>query len=380
MSKTGRRSPQNAGGRTAPEGLSRRTVLRLAGLGSATGVLGALWRRRADGAQAGAPHEPGAHAVDPEVAGHAAHTMGVVGRIDTETFDPAAFLRSWNFAHLPEPERSRWYREEPRPDGSLLREYEIVAVDREIEIAPGVFFPAWTYNGEVPGPTLRATEGDRLRIRFLNQGSHPHTIHFHGWHPPGMDGSLPDQQVLPGESFLYEFDAEPFGLHLYHCHANPLKRHIHKGLYGAFIVDPPGGRAPADELVMVMNGFDTNFDGDNEVYAVNTAAHFHMAEPIRVRVGELVRMYVVNVTEFDPINSFHLHGMFFDVHRTGTRLETTETTDTIMLCQGERAILETRFRYPGEFMFHAHQSEFAELGWMGLFRAEGRAGDGGQGA
>jgi FtsP/CotA-like multicopper oxidase with cupredoxin domain len=82
-------------------------------------------------------------------------------------------------------------------------------------------------------------------------------------------------------------------------------------------------------------------------------------------------MYVVNVTEFDPINSFHLHGMFFDVHRTGTRLEATETTDTIMLCQGERAILETRFRYPGQFMFHAHQSEFAELGWMGLFEAEG---------
>jgi FtsP/CotA-like multicopper oxidase with cupredoxin domain len=252
-------------------------------------------------------------------------------------------------------------------------------VDREIEIAPGVFFPAWTYNGEVPGPTLRATEGDRVRVRFLNQGSHPHTIHFHGWHPPGMDGSLPDQQVLPGETFLYEFDAEPFGLHLYHCHANPLKRHIHKGLYGAFIVDPPGGRPPADELVMVMNGFDTNFDGDNEVYAVNTAAHFHMAEPIRVRVGELVRMYVVNVTEFDPINSFHLHAVFFDVFRTGTRLETNETTDTIMLCQGERAILETRFRYPGDYMFHAHQSEFAELGWMGFFRAEDGPGGSGEG-
>lgn len=355
---------------TPPSRLSRRSVLRLAGLGSATGALGLLAGRRAGGAPEPAAAAAGVH---PEVAGHAAHTMGVVGQVGTDGFDPGAFLRSWNFSHLEEPERSRWYRETPRPDGSLLREYEIVAVDREIEIAPGVFFPAWTYNGEVPGPTLRATEGDRVRVRFLNQGSHPHTIHFHGWHPPGMDGSLPDQQVLPGETFLYEFDAEPFGLHLYHCHANPLKRHIHKGLYGAFIVDPPGGRPPADELVMVMNGFDTNFDGDNEVYAVNTAAHFHMAEPIRVRVGELVRMYVVNVTEFDPINSFHLHGMFFDVYRTGTRLETTETTDTIMLCQGERAILETRFRYPGDYMFHAHQSEFAELGWMGFFRAEGRA-------
>jgi len=129
-------------------------------------------------------------------------------------------------------------------------------------------------------------------------------------------------------------------------------------------------RPPADELVMILNAFDTNFDSENEVYAANTVASYYMQEPIRVRVGQLVRMYVVNLTEFDLLNSLHLHGMFFDVFRTGTSLRTSESTDTIMLCQGERAILETTFRYPGDFMFHAHQSEFAELGWMGLFRAE----------
>ena len=105
--------------------------------------------------------------------------------------------------------------------------------------------------------------------------------------------------------------------------------------------------------------------------ADETAAHHHMHDPIRVEVGRLVRMYVVNLTEFDLINSLHLHGMFFDVYRTGTSLQTAESTDTVMLCQGERAILETKFRYPGRFMFHAHQSEFAELGWMGLFEATG---------
>jgi FtsP/CotA-like multicopper oxidase with cupredoxin domain len=83
-------------------------------------------------------------------------------------------------------------------------------------------------------------------------------------------------------------------------------------------------------------------------------------------------MYVVNITEFDLINSFHLHGMFFDAFRTGTTGAVPERTDTLMLCQGERAILETRFRYPGKYMFHAHQSEFAELGWMGMFLAEAR--------
>ena len=349
-----------AGSRRRPP-LSRRALLRLAGLGSVTAGVGAL-----AGRGGGAEVHPSAR-----VAEHSGHALGAVGRVDTSAFDPTAYLRSWNFSDLGERERARYYRESARPDGTLLREYELVAADREIEIVPGVFFPAWTFNGQVPGPTLRATEGDRVRIRFINQGTHPHTIHFHGWHPPEMDGSMPDQQVLPGDSFLYEFDAEPFGVHLYHCHSNPLKRHLHKGLYGAFVIDPKTPRPPADELVMVMNGFDTNFDGDNEVYAVNTVAHFYMGEPIQVRVGELVRVYLINVTEFDPINSFHLHGMFFDVFRTGTRQSQVDHTDTIMLCQGERAILETTFRYPGDFMFHAHQSEFAELGWMGLFRAEG---------
>ncbi|MGB5815127.1 MAG: multicopper oxidase domain-containing protein [Thermoanaerobaculia bacterium] len=341
--------------------LSRRSLLQVTGLGSLTAGLGALWSRRLSAA--------GGSDLSPGRFGHAAHSMGVVGRVDTDTFDPTRFLRSWNFSDYPEEERALYYQETKQPDGTLLREYELFSVDRELEIAPGVFFPAWTYNGQVPGPTLRAVEGDRVRIRFVNLGSHPHTIHFHGWHPPEMDGSLPEHHVLPGDEFLYEFTAEPFGVHLYHCHSVPLKRHIHKGLYGAFIVDPRSSRPPADELVMVMNGFDTNFDGDNEVYAVNSVAHHHMIEPIRVKLGELVRIYLVNLTEFDPINSFHLHGMFFDVHRTGTALETNETTDTIMLCQGERAILETTFRYPGRFMFHAHQSEFAELGWMGFFEA-----------
>ena len=342
---------------------SRRAWLRLAGLGSLSG---------------GATLSGQSSTIERPLLGlasgsdHLGTAMGPVGRVSTENFDPTRFLRSWNFSDLPSDERARFYRETPRADGTKLREYELFAVDRQIEIAPGVFFPAWTYNGQVPGPTIRANEGDLLRIRFVNQGSHPHTLHFHGWHPPEMDGSLPAHQVLPGDSFVYEFEAEPFGLHLYHCHANPLKRHIHKGLYGVFIIDPPGGssRAEADELVMVLNAFDTNFDAENEAYAANTVASFYMQEPIRVRVGQLVRMYVVNLTEFDLINSLHLHGMFFDVLRTGTSLSSSESTDTIMLCQGERAILETTFRYPGEFMFHAHQSEFAELGWMGLFRAE----------
>jgi manganese oxidase len=245
-----------------------------------------------------------------------------------------------------------------------VREYELIAVDREIEIAPGIRFPAWTYNGTVPGPVIRATEDDLLRVRFANHGSHPHTIHFHGIHPANMDGVF--EVVAPGETFVYEFPARPYGMHLYHCHATPLKKHIHKGLYGAFIIDPPKPRRPAQEFVMVMNGFDTDGDGSNNFYTVNGKSFFFAKYPLVVSRSQPVRIYLANLTEFDLINSFHLHGDFFRYYPTG-RDDNFVYTDTVMQCQGERGFLEIEFANTGRFMFHAHQSEFAELGWMGFF-------------
>ena len=332
-------------------GLSRRDLLKASALGVATVAAGAgALTLRASGQEPGAVAEPGAHGGS---GLHVSHQM-TVGDIQPDGFDPTDYLKNFDYGTVT-----------TLPDGRTLREYSMVAIDREIEVAPGVFFPAWTYNGQVPGPTLRCTEGDRLRIRFVNAGSHPHTIHFHGIHPANMDGAF--EPVAPGDTFIYEFDAEPFGLQLYHCHAIPLKRHIHKGLYGVFIIDPKGGRPAANEFIMTMNGFDTNFDNENEVYAVNTVAFHYQRHPIRLKVGELTRVYLVNTTEFDLINSFHLHGNFFKCYRTGSDLERSEFTDTVMLCQGERAVLEFTFKFPGKYMFHAHQSEFAELGWMGVF-------------
>src|SRR4029079_3643596 len=83
---------------------------------------------------------------------------------------------------------------------------------------------AWTYNGRIPGPTLRCREGERLRIAFGNGSSHPHTIHFHGIHPAEMDGvpGIGAGEVAPGGRTVYEFDALPAGLHLSHTRARPL--------------------------------------------------------------------------------------------------------------------------------------------------------------
>jgi FtsP/CotA-like multicopper oxidase with cupredoxin domain len=338
-------------------GLSRRSLLRV-GAAGAVGAAGVAVAGAARAVQEGAnPEQLRGAAQLLSSHGHVG-SNDAVGDISPGGFDPTAYLTEYDYGRV-----------STTADGRTLREWDIVAVDREIEVAPGIWFPAWTYNGQVPGPTLRCTEGDRLRVYFRNAGTHPHTIHFHGTHPAAADGVF--EIVDPGASYVYEFDAEPFGLHLYHCHAIPLKRHIHKGLYGTFIIDPPGGREPARELVMMMNGFDTNFDGSNEIYAVNTVGFHYQRHPIRLALNELVRVYLVNITEFDLINSLHLHGNMFRLYRTGTDLERHELTDTVTLCQGERAVLEFRFKFPGRFMFHAHQSEFAELGWMAMFDVRG---------
>ncbi|MEM7736329.1 MAG: multicopper oxidase domain-containing protein [Deinococcota bacterium] len=317
---------------------------------------------------------------DPHQGKHS-NGMMTVGNVDNNRngFDPHDILTDWDTGEVSELE-----------NGQTLRVFNIVAIDKEIEIAPGLFFPAWTYNGRVPGPSLRATEGDRIQVNFVNGGSHPHTIHFHGIHSAYMDGvaGIGRGVINPGESFTYEFDAEPFGCHLYHCHAIPLKRHIHKGLYGAFIIDPDPDKHPEQpevarsrllgspenqdwqEFMMLMNGFDTNFDDENEVYAANSIAHAYMKKPIQIERDRPVRIYLINVTEFDPINSFHLHANFFDYYDHGTTLTPThKTIDTVMQCQAQRGIIEFSFAgfEPGQYMFHAHQSEFAELGWMSVF-------------
>jgi FtsP/CotA-like multicopper oxidase with cupredoxin domain len=345
----------------AEKGISRRRLLGGAAL-AAPAVAGLALTRGGEGAVAEPPRHGGGHAGHSEFP-HATFAAGRQVDHGRNGFHPTELLRDFDYG-----------RTHRLASGRVVREWEIVAQDREIEVAPGVRYEAWTYNGRVPGPTLRAREGELLRIRFVNGSEHPHTMHFHGLHSALMDGmpgigeNRGGGQIEPGEAFTYEFDATPFGLHLYHCHVAPLAAHIARGLYGAFVIDPKEGRPEADELVMVMNGFDTNFDRANEIYAVNSVGFHYVDDPIAVGRDEPVRIYLVNALEYDPLNSFHLHGNFFHYFPTGTSLQPSEFTDTVLQGQGQRGILELRFPYDGDYMFHAHVSEFAELGWSGFFR------------
>lgn len=280
-----------------------------------------------------------------------------VYQVSEVEFDPDEYLRNFEYGSISEDSKT----------GQTVREYVIVAEDDRVqEVAPGVFYNVWTFNGTVPGPTIRATEGDLVRITFVNNGTKPHTMHFHGIHPAIMDGVF-EPVGGGGGQFTYEFEAGPVGVHPYHCHIMPLEEHIIHGLYGVFIVDPKEGRAPADEMVMVLNGFDTDFDAENNFYAANTVPFYYQHHPIQIERDRLIRVYVVNMVEFDPINNFHLHGNLFYYYPTGTDRSASFYTDMITMSQTERGIMEFTYEHTGKFLFHAHKVEFSEKGWVGVF-------------
>lgn len=261
-------------------------------------------------------------------------------------------------------------------------------------------FDAWTFNGTVPGPTMRMTEGDNVSITVINSENNklPHSMHMHSIHTGAMDGvSGKGGNIIPGESFTYNFIAQPYGVYPYHCHIEPIADHINRGLYGMMIIDPKEDREEMTEMVMLMNGYDMNYgqegpvtimeveegnatvltkeeeeeERDNEIYSVNGKAFEYMDNnKIQLEVGEKYRIYLVNMLEFDLVNSFHVHGMMFDYYPSGTSKKPAFVNDIVVLGQGDRGIIEFTPQYPGQYMFHAHVNEFSSLGWMGFFEVK----------
>ena len=281
-------------------------------------------------------------------------------------------------------------------NGTTLRHFTIIAKENvTVPISnTGLKLQAWTYNGSIPGPTMRMTEGDQIQITLINSkdSRHPHSIHMHSIHAGAMDGvpgaSGDSGMVLPGQSYTYHFSAQPFGVYPYHCHVEPIDQHINNGLYGMMIIDPKTPRPKMTEMAMLMNGYDLNYTKEgvdrlptvqevktglsenqhgNQVYTVNGVAFEYSDHPIHLVTGQPYRIYLVNMLEFDPINNFHLHGNLFQYYPSGTSLIPEYKNDIVSLMQGDRGIMEFNYAYPGTYMFHAHKTEFTMKGWMGMF-------------
>jgi len=338
------------------DGLSRRDLLKKAGLGGAVFLGGSVLGH-------GVQHEAQAteeEYTNPGTVGHSAVHEGGAPALYGHIHSPPAGLDA---------DALDVHTFPPEPDGlpaGSVREFEIAVEERLLEVGSGAHVEAWTYNGTVPAPIMRATEGDLLRIRLVNRTGNPHNLHLHGSHRPEHDGWEP---VPPGGETTYEIEAGPVGLHPYHCHTAPLAEHISRGLYGMMIVDPPGGRAQSTEVALLLSGFSNDEIGRNGIVAWNGVAGFYHNYPIKVPVGEPVRAYVVNMLEHEPLASFHLHAETFDVYPAGMGDQPVFRDDTITLGMGQRAVIEFTLPTVGRYMFHPHQHWLAERGAMGWFAA-----------
>jgi manganese oxidase len=260
----------------------------------------------------------------------------------------------------------------PRPTGQV-REFQLVAQEADWEIAPGVTVRAITYNGQVPGPLIRVTEGDTLRVTIRNELDQATAIHWHGLHVPNsMDGVPPLTQapIEPGQTFTYEFPASHAGTFMYHSHLNSVEQ-IDRGLYGPLIIDPATPtRARFDkDFMMMLSAWNTNaaaggehggMNMDYNYFTVNGKA-FPANEPWMVREGDLVRVRLINIS--NVVHPMHLHGGDFTVvAKDGEpiRPNLQQTMNTLAVNAGETYDIVFRANNPGAWVFHCHELHHTE--------------------
>jgi len=251
-------------------------------------------------------------------------------------------------------------------DAHPKKEFTLIAQDSDLEIRPGKVIRAWTFNGTMPAPPLRFTEGDNVTIHFINKTPVGHTIHFHGEHDDKNDGVSP--VIQPGQSYTYNFIPNHAGALLYHCHALPTSFHIRMGMYGIQIVDPkdPTLLKPAREFALVYSESDPPSQQNFQAlyYPVNGYFDQYMdGNALKVNQYELVRFYIINIGTTTPI-SFHPHSTIFKVYQSGMLSNEPFDAQTLEIGTGNAAIVEARYNWPGTYLFHPHGLQ-EERGAMG---------------
>lgn len=267
-----------------------------------------------------------------------------------------------------------------------IREFFFTAQPATIQVAAGVTWNAWTFNGTVPGPTLRVRVGDTVRIHFTNNLDLRHSIHLHGLrYTIENDGSqaYPASMPGPGQSYTYTYEATRPGLFYYHCHSSdgnhPISYHIQNGLFGAIIVYPADQWPPDTtyEFVQLFGeapgvGYHINGQQAREhdlqalVESQGYAGAFQtlrgLGVPV-VPVGADLTFYIVAVG--DQVHSWHMHGGS-PVYVNGQPVE----GDVIPLVPGTAAVARVRVTNPGIWLIHCHVVFHADSGMVTLILAE----------
>jgi FtsP/CotA-like multicopper oxidase with cupredoxin domain len=248
-----------------------------------------------------------------------------------------------------------------------VKVFDITCKVVQWEVEPGRKVEAWTFNGVVPGPQIRVTEGDRIRMIVKNELPESTAVHFHGVEMPNaMDGVpfITQPPIKPGATFTYEFVVPNAGSHMYHSHHNAAKQ-VGMGMLGAFIVAPKRPRAIEKvdvDYVMILND---GFHG----YTLNGKG-FPATEPIVAKLGQKVRLRFMN--EGMMIHPMHLHGMHMTViDKDGWAQPAPWKCDTLNIAPGERWDVIVNCNNPGTWAFHCHILPHAESehGMFGMVTA-----------
>ena len=258
------------------------------------------------------------------------------------------------------------------------------------ELASGVTYNFWTYNGHVPGPFIRVRVGDTVVVTLKNRSSDKtHTVDFHFVSGPG--GGAPVLLTNPERESVGEFRALEPGLFIYHCAANPMPAHMANGLYGLVLVEPEGGLPKVDREFYVMQ---SEFYTEGAVGAPGLQAYSSQkaaAETpeyvvfngnvsslmgdgaLKARVGEKLRIYFGNLGP-NKVSSFHIVGVILDeVYRDGGLLDPVQNIQTVLVPPGSASVLELRPLVPGIYTLVDHAIFRVDRGAMGILTVEGPA-------
>lgn len=269
----------------------------------------------------------------------------------------------------------------PRVSGHTVRvRFEIK--EAVIQVAKDVPYNAWTFQGRVPGPIVRVTQGDTVDFTLINRASMPHSMDFHA---AQIAPNKYYVNVMPNDSIHYRFTADVPGVFMYHCGTAPVAAHIANGMYGALIVDPRAPRPAAKELVFVQSEFYMSPDSVKgprslawdrllelapDFVTFNGRSAQYAEHPISVKVNDLVRIYVVNAGP-NRMSSFHVVGGIFErVFVDGSQTSPLSGVQTVAVPVGGGSIFEIRLKQPGEYPFVTHAFADATKGAVGILAAK----------
>ncbi len=215
---------------------------------------------------------------------------------------------------------------------------------------------AYTYNGIVPGPIIRVTEGDKVKVNVKNDMKVSTAVHFHGALVPNkMDGVpyVTQDPITPGTTFSYEFTAKNPGSHMYHSHHDAAEQ-VTKGMMAAYIIEPKDkSKDPAydKEYIMVLN--------DTGIGLTINGKGFPYTQPLTAKKGQKLRIRYMN--EGLLIHPMHLHGIPQQVFaKDGWNLPAPYTADTVNVAPGERWDVIVDCDEPGLWAYHCHILTHAE--------------------